>query len=87
MAAGLPVLVSDRVDLAPEVAAAGAGKVTPVEAGAVAEALAAMLGDGAGLRAMGERGRRLVAERFTWPHVGEALERLYAEVTPVRPLL
>ena len=54
--------------------------MTPVEAGAVAEALAAMLGDADGRRAMGERGRRLVAERYTWPQVGEALERLYAEV-------
>jgi len=80
MAAGLPVLVSERVDLAPEVEVGGAGKVTAVEAGAVAEALAAMLGDAAGRRAMGERGRRLVAERYTWPQVGEALERLYAEV-------
>lgn len=85
MACGLPVLVSNRVDLWHEVEAAGSGSVTSLEPGSVARALEAMLRDPQGRKAMGERGKRLVAERFTWPRIGEALERLYANVAAGRP--
>ncbi len=86
MACGLPILVSDHVDLWQEVAAARSGRVTTVDVAAVTEALEALLRDPVERRAMGERGKRLVAERFVWPRIGEALERLYIEVAAKRPV-
>ena len=57
----------------PELAEAGAGEVVPLEAGAVAAALARVLDDPGRARRMGAAGRRLVEERFTW---GAAAARL-----------
>ena len=80
MAAGLPVLISDRVNLWREVAAAEAGIVVPCRVEAVEQALAGLVGDRAAARAMGERGRTLVAERFAWDRVADTLIALYDSV-------
>lgn len=80
MACGLPVAISDKVNLWHEVARADAGWVTPTEAVAFADAIVAALADRDGARAKGERGRRLVADRYTWPEIGRALEEVYAAV-------
>ncbi len=80
MAAGLPVVVSDQVALAEEIAAAGAGLVAPV--GKVEELAGAIrrLAE-PGIRAeMGQKGRRLTAERFDPERVGRQLSDLYHDV-------
>ena len=77
MACGLPVAVSDRVNLWREVAGAGAGWVVPPETEPVRDAIVEALSDPARAREMGARGRALVAERFAWvpdrPRDGGAL--------------
>ncbi|MFY3742683.1 glycosyltransferase [Anaeromyxobacter sp. Red801] len=78
MAAGLPVVVSDRVNLAREVQRASAGEVVPLDAGALAEAILRLLRDPSRRTAMGAAGRRLVADRFSTTAVGRALRAAYA---------
>ena len=87
MAAGLPVVVSDKVNLWREIDAAGAGRIVPAEdAGALVAAIIALLQNPTAMREMGERGRAAVARDFTWDRVGVALEALYAEIAARRTI-
>lgn len=79
MAAGTPVLLSPACNL-PEVAAAGAGLIVPLEFQDIARALESLLSDAAALQEMGANGRRLVEAKFTWKHVGRLTEALCAEL-------
>lgn len=81
LATGVPVLVSNHVNIWREIIASGCGLVTPIDEAQVSEAIVRMLGDRKTLDAMRARGKALVAERFAWPRVAEALEALYAEIT------
>jgi len=77
MACGIPVVVSDQVDLCIAVHDAHAGLVTTCDAGELATGIAKLLDD-AELRAtMGANGRRLVAEEFRWDRVAARLHHLY----------
>ena len=79
MACGLPVVVSDRVNIWREIAGARAGLVVPPDAGAVSRALATVLDD-PDRAGMAERGRRLVAERFSWAAAGERMLDVYRDI-------
>lgn len=85
MAAGLPVVVSDRVNLSSDVMRAGAGEVVGLDAEALAGALLNMLADPERRAEMGAAGRRLVAGQFSAPAVGGALREAYASVLARRP--
>jgi glycosyltransferase involved in cell wall biosynthesis len=80
MACGVPV-VATRVEAVPEIVEHGATGllVPPADPDALADALVALLSDPAGARAMGQRGRARVAERFLWRHAAGRLERALAE--------
>ena len=80
MACALPVVISDQVNIHAEVAQAGAGLVTRCDVGEVADALLELLRDGERRRYMGEAGRRLVQERYTWPAIVEALTLEYEAI-------
>lgn len=80
MAAGLPVVVSDRVNICDDIAAAGAGLVVPLDATALAEALAGLLRDPGKRARMGAAGRKLVVERYSAAAVGAAMRSAYEEV-------
>ncbi len=80
MACGLPVVISDRVNLCSAVAQAGAGVVVPCESAATAAAIEQILRQPAQARAMGERGRRLVAERYNGQTVAGQMLALYQRV-------
>lgn len=86
MAAGLPVAISDQVNLWREVERSGAGLVGPCEVDAFAGLLTRLLGDPAEARRMGQAGRRLVREKFAWPRIAVALEELYAGVAARRSI-
>jgi glycosyltransferase involved in cell wall biosynthesis len=77
MACGIPVVISDQVDLWPEVQEYGAGLVVPCRVAELAEALARVLANPAGF---GENGRRLVRERLDWKVVVSQLRELYQKV-------
>lgn len=80
MAAGLPVVVSDQVNLCSEVRRAGAGEVVPLEVEALAAALLRLLRSPDLRATMGAAGRRLAAERFSATAVGGALRETYSAV-------
>jgi glycosyltransferase involved in cell wall biosynthesis len=80
LACGVPVVISENCHF-PEVAEVGAGKVVPLEAEAIARGLLEVLGDPAAAHRMGEAGRRLVAERFTWPVIARQSIEAYAKTS------
>ena len=66
MAAGCPVVVSDHIDLAPEIADAGAGLVVAPNSESVADGISRVLSEAKLAEEMGRNGRRLVLKEFTW---------------------
>jgi glycosyltransferase involved in cell wall biosynthesis len=82
MAAGVPVVASDFPQVREIVEGAGCGLVVdtrhPAEIGG---AIDRILADSEAARAMGERGRRAVEERFNWSTAARALIDVYARVT------
>ena len=80
MAAGIPVIVSDRVGLATAVEKAGAGLVVPLEVKNLAAALTGLLGDPQRRRDLGAAGRSFVESELTWPSVAARLIRLYEDI-------
>jgi glycosyltransferase involved in cell wall biosynthesis len=77
MACGLPVVISDKVNIWREIEAAGAGRVGPPEAKAFARMIEEVLADPDGARRMGEQGKALVGEKFAWDRIAVRLERVY----------
>lgn len=80
MACKLPVVISDQVNIHREVSAAGAGVVTHCDAEGIAQALTGLLNNVGQRRALGEAGRRMVRERYTWPTIVDVLTREYQAV-------
>ena len=86
MAAGVPVAISDQVNLWREVQRGDAGLVSPCDTEAFTGLLERLLGDPAAARRMGEAGRILAREKFTWPRIASELEALYADVAARRSI-
>lgn len=78
-AAGTPVVISDQCAL-PEISRARAGIVTAPETTAVISAINHVLMDANLRREMGQNGRRLVEENFSWEQVLNEYETLYNNV-------
>lgn len=76
LACATPVVISDQCHF-PEVAAAQAGMVVTLDPVEVAKGLDAILGDRILARQMGENGRRMIFETFTWPRIAEMTLRAY----------
>jgi glycosyltransferase involved in cell wall biosynthesis len=79
MAAATPVVVT-RTCPWPEVASHEAGFWVEQTPGAIADALIALLADEPGARAMGQRGRALIAGQYTWRHAAAALINEYEAI-------
>jgi glycosyltransferase involved in cell wall biosynthesis len=79
LASGTAVLLSPGCHF-PQVVSDRCGEVVTPESGAIAAALLRMLANPAELRAMGERGRRLVSERYSWETVVDRMVDLYRGV-------
>ena len=78
MAAGLPVVASDFPQVREVVEGAGCGVVVDTRLpAAIARGINALLADPESARAMGERGRRAVEERFNWATSARALLDVY----------
>jgi glycosyltransferase involved in cell wall biosynthesis len=77
LALGVPVVVSDRVNLAPDVLDAGAGWAVPPDAVALGDALRRAMQDEGGRAERGRAGRALARRRFAWSTVAGELESLY----------
>ncbi len=80
MAAGLPVIISDRVNIHREVKEAGAGLVTGLDAGKIEVALEQLLDDHNLRREMGQRGKHLVANQFSWGKIAREMVGVYEHI-------
>jgi glycosyltransferase involved in cell wall biosynthesis len=80
MACGLPVIISNKVNIWREVIAAQAGLVTACDYGDVARAIETVLQSPQRGREMGRNGRTLVENQFNWPRIAELLERTYSNL-------
>jgi glycosyltransferase involved in cell wall biosynthesis len=76
LAAGVPTVISTAVNLAPDLQAAEAALVVPVDAGRVADALTRVLADRETAEGLSRRGKEL-ARRFDWAAVAPQLRALY----------
>jgi len=85
-ACGLPLVISDRVNLCTEFVTANACLVAPLSAKAFAAQLSAVLQDPGAARMMADRALNLVRCNFTWDGVGRRLEEAYQQVIRDRKL-
>jgi glycosyltransferase involved in cell wall biosynthesis len=80
MAAGLPVIVSPGVGLAPAISHAGAGLVVESEPAALGAALARLIEQPEARARMGAAGQTLARETFGWKRIGAEMETLYLDI-------
>ncbi len=81
MAAGLPVVVSERVGISADISDCGCGVVVPLEAARLEDALNKLLKDEASAKAMGQRARALAREKFGWGQAAQKLLAAYKEIS------
>lgn len=81
MAASLPVIVSNQVGLAHAIRRANAGIVVPRDSDAIAASIDRLMHDAEECSRLGDNGRMLVAQQFSWSRTSEALASLYDEIT------
>jgi glycosyltransferase involved in cell wall biosynthesis len=79
MAAGLPVVISDQVNIWREVQEGGGALVVRCDQQKLALALSTVLRDPALARDMGNKARETVHRLYRWDNVAAALETMYAE--------
>ncbi|MDT5062880.1 MAG: hypothetical protein QOH63_3339 [Acidobacteriota bacterium] len=80
MAASCPVVISDHMDLAPDVLHARAGLVASPNVEETAEAIACLLQDEEMRREMGRKGRQLVLEKFTWERCAREFNEVFDDI-------
>ena len=79
MACGLPVVISDKVNIWREVQRAGAGLVTACNSDEFAKAILTLFDDDS-RRRMGEAGKVFVSENYDWKIVVNDLLRVYQDI-------
>jgi glycosyltransferase involved in cell wall biosynthesis len=87
MAAGLPVIISNKVNIWREIIDAHAGLVVDCDADELAQAISTLLDNDELRHDLGEAGRQLVAEKFTWPSVAARMTAVYRDVIARSPKL
>jgi glycosyltransferase involved in cell wall biosynthesis len=80
MASGVPVVISDQVNIWPEIQKTGAGLVVPCDVSATVQALRSLIEDPASGRRMGQRGKQWAAENLPWKVVGAQMAQAYKEI-------
>jgi glycosyltransferase involved in cell wall biosynthesis len=81
MAAGVPIVASDFPLWKEIIGEAGCGLLAdPRDPAQIADAIQTLLSDPVAARAMGQRGREAVVERFNWVPEAAALVALYAKL-------
>jgi glycosyltransferase involved in cell wall biosynthesis len=80
LAAGLPAVITNKINIWRELHEAGAALVTNCDVGETAAAMSSLLDDSALCRRLAQAGKKLVAEQFTWPIVAERMIAVYREI-------
>ena len=86
MAFGLPVVISESCHF-PEVADSGAGIVTPLDTEAIQEALVDMATDENSRKQMGQIGKTLVFNKYTWDAIASNIVAEYERMINSSPTL
>jgi len=87
LAAGTPVIISNKVNIWREISAAHAGLVVNCDVDELARAIATLF-DSAQLRHdLSEAGKQLVAEKFNWPKIAVKMTAIYTDVIARSPKL
>ena len=81
MAAGVPPILSEGVNLSSEVRAGEAGWVVGTSPAALATTMSAALSDSNETRRRAQNARRIASEKFRWSRVARQLAREYEAVT------
>ena len=79
MAAGLPVLITDKCYF-PEVAEKGTGIIVSPSEKEIYGALLKLLSDSQLRRKMGKNAQKLIRQKFVWPKIAKRLEKIYYQV-------
>lgn len=85
MACKLPVVITDRVGLYPDVEEYEAGVVTKCNSEQIAAAILKLLDNETLRKSMGENGRRLAKDRFAWDKVVDKMIKVYNSVIQKEP--
>jgi len=80
MAAGLPVIISDRVNIWREVETGRAGRVIACDPTALADQILDLLAHPEAAAGLARNGRSLVEERFQWPRIAGRLAEAYGRI-------
>jgi glycosyltransferase involved in cell wall biosynthesis len=80
MACGLPVVVTNRVNIHKSISAYRAGIVTECETQEIARALEILLDNTSLCREMGAMGQKAAAECFNWRHISRDLVAMYESI-------
>jgi glycosyltransferase involved in cell wall biosynthesis len=80
MASQCPVVVSDHIDLAPDIRQAKAGLIVSPNTEETAEAITCLLENKGMRREMGSKGRQLVLERFTWERCARDFNDVFDDI-------
>lgn len=81
LACQTPVITTNIVGVAQDLEAVAAGRVVPPKNHLkLAEALIEILKDKEGQKVMGEKGRKLIEEKYTWKRVASSMEKLYRDI-------
>lgn len=86
LAAGLPVVITPDVQIAPDISAAQAGLVVSDNLEAWSKALSYLLCSPDLRTQLGHNGRRLAATKYNWPTIAQKLSQSYTEILTGQPL-
>jgi glycosyltransferase involved in cell wall biosynthesis len=81
MAAGLPVVISPGVQISPEIAASQAGLVIEGEVETLVEGILHLLRSPQELRRLGDNGKCLAKEQYSWDAIAQTLAHIYDSVS------
>ena len=80
LASGLPVVISDQVNIWPELAGRGVGRVTTCEVAALTAALAGALAEGTTRQNLAAHCRAIAGDLYSWVAIAKRLESMYLSV-------
>ena len=75
---GVPAVITEGCHF-PEVESEGAGRVLPLDAKLIGQALVQVMSDSALRQQMSQRGRELALQRYTWPSIARQALDVYEE--------
>ena len=85
MACGLPVVISDKVNIWREIHEAGAGLVTSCNADEVADRFFRLLDDESERKRLGEVGKVFVRDNYSWDSIVQKLLSSYQNIVDTHP--